>query len=141
MPADLILLCMDNFDVILGMDWLAGYRAILDCFNKVVRFNLEGFTHVSLVGKRRPVRSMVISAIKAGELLRNGCKGFLAFITEDKQKPSLDDIPVVREFPDVFLDDLPGLPPIREVDFTIELIPGTAPISKAPYRMAPAELK
>eukprot|EP00268_Persea_americana_P054813 TRINITY_DN6322_c0_g1_i1.p1 TRINITY_DN6322_c0_g1~~TRINITY_DN6322_c0_g1_i1.p1 ORF type:complete len:1140 (-),score=111.45 TRINITY_DN6322_c0_g1_i1:645-4064(-) len=141
MPADLVLLRMEDFDVILGMDWLARYQAILNCFNEVVWFNLEGFTHVSLVGKRRPVRSMVISAIKAGELLRSGCKDFLAFITEDKQKPRIEDIPVVKEFPDVFLDDLPGLPPIREVDFTIELIPGTAPISKAPYRMAPAELK
>ena len=102
MPADLVLLCMDDFDVILGMDWLARYRAILDCFNKVVRFNLEGFTHVSLVGKMRPVRSMVVSAIKAGELLKSGCKGLLAFITEDKRKPRVEDIPVVKEFSGAF---------------------------------------
>ena len=53
----------------------------------------------------------------------------------------LDDIPVVREFPDVFPEDLPGLPPDREVEFAIELAPGTSHISKAPYRMAPTELK
>ena len=53
----------------------------------------------------------------------------------------LEDIPVVREFPDVFPDDLPGLPPDREIDFQIELASGTEPISRAPYRMAPAELK
>ena len=81
------------------MDSLARYRAILDCFNKVVRFNLEGYTHVSLVEKRRPVRSMVILAIRADELLRSGCKGFLAFITEDKQKLNIEEIPVVRDFP------------------------------------------
>ena len=51
------------------------------------------------------------------------------------------DIPVAREFPDVFPKDLPGLPPVREIDFSIELLPGTMPISQAPYRMAPAELK
>ena len=50
----------------------------------------------------------------------------------------LEDIPIVREFPDVFLDDLPGLPPDREIDFQIELAPRTEPISRAPYRMAPA---
>ena len=53
----------------------------------------------------------------------------------------LEDIPVVREFSDVFLEDLPGIPPDREIDFQIELAPGTEPISKAPYRMAPLELK
>ena len=53
----------------------------------------------------------------------------------------LEDIPVVREFSDVFPEDLPGIPPDREIDFQIELAPGTEPISKAPYRMAPLELK
>ena len=52
----------------------------------------------------------------------------------------MEGIPVVREFPDVFPEEIPGLPPIREIDFKIELVPGTAPISIAPYRMAPAEL-
>lgn len=62
---------------------------------------------MSIVGKRRHVNIMAISAIKVGKLVRDGCSGFLAFITEDKQKPSLEDISVVRDFPDVFLDDLP----------------------------------
>ena len=53
----------------------------------------------------------------------------------------LEDIPIVREYPDVFPEDLPGLPPEREVEFTIDLVPGTGPMSKAPYRMAPVELK
>ena len=75
---------------------------------------MEGYTNISVVGKRRDVRTIVISAIKARKLLRNGCRGFLAFITKDKQKTSLEDIPVVRDFPNVFLDDLPGSPPIRE---------------------------
>ena len=53
----------------------------------------------------------------------------------------LDDIPVVREFPDVFPEDPPGIPIDREIEFSIEVLLGTSPISKAPYRMAPIELK
>ena len=58
-----------------------------------------------------------------------------------KEVLKLDDIPVVREFPDVFLEDLLGIPIDREIEFSIDLLPGTSPISKAPHRMAPAELK
>ena len=56
------------------------------------------------------------------------------------QAPRIEDVPVVCEFPDVFPDDLPGLPPDRDVEFKIELVPGTAPISRRPYRMSPNEL-
>ncbi|RVX01727.1 Cathepsin D [Vitis vinifera] len=68
-------------------------------------------------------------------------KGFLAYVVSNENDLKLEDIPVVRNFPDVFLDDLSGLPPEREVEFTIDLEPGTTPISKTPYRMAPIELK
>ncbi|GJT67357.1 hypothetical protein Tco_1018837 [Tanacetum coccineum] len=56
-------------------------------------------------------------------------------------KKRLEDIPVVREFPKVFPEDLPGLPPIRQVEFQIDLIPGAAPVSRAPYRLAPSEMQ
>ena len=69
-----------------------------------------------------------------------GCEAFIAFITKDKRFQGVEDIPVENEFLDVFPKEIPGLPPLREVEFTIELLPGTAPISIAPYRMAPAEL-
>ena len=78
----------------------------------------------------------------AGKMLRKSYPGYLAYAVEVRDDDMrLEDIPVVREFPDVFPDDLPGLPPNREIDFQIELAPGTEPISRAPYRMAPAELK
>ncbi|KAL5553903.1 hypothetical protein UlMin_041305 [Ulmus minor] len=77
------------------------------------------------------------------DFLSNGCQGYLATVVdtthEEKLKP--EKIAVVREFPDVFPEDLPGIPPEREISFEIELLPGSAPVSKAPYRMAPAELK
>ena len=61
-------------------------------------------------------------------------------VTEHKG-PNLEDIPIVREYPNVFPDDLPSLPPEREVNFTIDLVPGAIPVSKTSYRMSPAELK
>lgn len=96
MPVDLILLPMNDFDIILGMDWLTKYRAVLDCFNKLVHFNLEGFEDVCVTGKRRSVHTAVILAVKACKLLRNGCDGYLAFVTEEKQKPEQEEIPIVN---------------------------------------------
>ena len=78
----------------------------------------------------------MISALRASSLLRKGCQGFLAYVVSNESDLKLEDIPVVRDFPDVFLDDLPGLPPKNEVEFIIDLVLGTVPISKTPYRMA-----
>ncbi|KAA0025864.1 Retrotransposon protein [Cucumis melo var. makuwa] len=84
----------------------------------------------------------VISAMKASKLLSQGTWGILASVVDTREpEVSLSSKPVVREYPDVFLDELPGLPPSREIDFAIELEPNTAPISRASYRMAPTELK
>nr|GFB71091.1 DNA/RNA polymerases superfamily protein [Tanacetum cinerariifolium] len=84
----------------------------------------------------------IISALQARTLLSHGCEGFLATIHDTTSDvPSIHDQPIVSEFPDVFPDKLPGIPPVREVDFNIELIPGAEPISKASYRMALIELK
>ena len=71
------------------------------------------------------------------------CTGYLAYVVDRNQegKHQPEDVPIVKELLDVFPEELPGLPPDREIAFEIELLPGTAPISKAPYRMAPAELK
>lgn len=84
----------------------------------------------------------LISVTHARRLLSKGCRGYLcAVVTTSNESPNISDIPIVREFPEVFPVDLPGAPVDREIEFTIELVPGTQPISKAPYRMAPAEMK
>ncbi|GKD34224.1 putative reverse transcriptase domain-containing protein [Tanacetum coccineum] len=75
-----------------------------------------------------------------------GCPVFLAHVTtkevEDKsEKKRLEDVPIVRDFPKVFPEDLPGLPPTRQVEFQIDLVPGAAPVARAPYRLAPSEMK
>ncbi|KAA0058399.1 pol protein [Cucumis melo var. makuwa] len=111
----LIVLDMLDFDVILGMDWLAANHASIDCSRKEVTFNPP---------------SMASFKFKGG-----GSKS----LPQADVSPSSE--PVVRDYPDVFPEELPGLPPHREVEFAIELEPGTVPISRAPYRMAPAELK
>ncbi|KAM2577780.1 hypothetical protein TB2_003411 [Malus domestica] len=75
-------------------------------------------------------------------MLRKGCQGYLAHVVMTEETPAcVEDVRVVRHFPDVFLDDLPGLPPDHEVEFTIDLIPGNDLLSLTPYRMALAELR
>ncbi|KAL5538128.1 hypothetical protein UlMin_046157 [Ulmus minor] len=95
------------------------------------------------VGESRKQPKVMISSMRAKKLLTSGCMGYLATIVDKsvEAKGNVEDVPIVRDFVDVFPEELPGLPPDREIQFEIELLPGTAPISKAPYRMAPAELK
>ena len=97
---------------------------------------------VKFQGIRRELSSSMISAMEAQRMLCKGCQGYLAYVVETgKEGTMVDEISVVREFPNVFPDDIAGLPPDREVEFTIDLIPETEPISIPPYRMAPAELR
>ena len=141
-PADLIALDMRDFDVVLGMDWLSRHRSTLDCYKKEVKLNRPGKLEVKFRGLRRELSSCMISAMTAQRMLSKGCQGYLAYVVETgKEGTIFDETPVVREFPDVFPEDITGLPPEREVEFTIDLIPGTEPLSIPPYRMAPAELR
>ncbi|BBN68979.1 transposable element gene [Prunus dulcis] len=111
-------------------------------FRKEVVLRSPGHPEVTFYGERRVLPTCLISAMTAKRLLKKGCSGYLAHVVDTRnQEMKLENIPVVWDFPDVFPDDLLGLPPHREIEFTIELIPGTSPISQAPYRMAPAELK
>ena len=83
----------------------------------------------------------VILAQRANSLLKKGCQGFLAYVVCNENEVRLEDIPIVTNFSVVFPNDLPRLPPDREVEFTIDLVPEITPISNAPYRMTPIELK
>ena len=141
-PADLVALDMRDFDVVLGIDWLSHHRAIVDCYEKEVKLHRPGKLEVKLKGIFRELSSSMISAMAAQRMLHKGCQGYLAYVVETGKKGTLvDEIPVVREFPNVFPYDITGLPPDREVEFTINLIPRTKPISIPPYRMAPVELR
>ncbi|XP_050217605.1 uncharacterized protein LOC126668454 [Mercurialis annua] len=140
--AYLILLEVLAFDVILGMDWLARHYASVDCREKLVTFNTPGIEMVPIQSEKLKSTTSIISAMKAQRMMRKGCQAFLAIVLDaEKAQGTLQNVPVVMEYPDVFPDELPGLPPDREIEFCIELAPGTKPISIPPYRMAPAELK
>ncbi|KAM5587013.1 hypothetical protein ABKV19_005786, partial [Rosa sericea] len=123
--ATLIVLADHTYDVILGVDWLRPNHAVIDCFEMVVSFHIPG----QPVFRYRCLRSD--TALRAG---------FLAHVESVSCAAIMAEIAVVSEYGDVF-QEIPGLPPRRVVDFAIDVIPGTAPVSMAPFRMAPAELK
>ncbi|XP_050233405.1 uncharacterized protein LOC126681891 [Mercurialis annua] len=139
--ADLVLLEALAFDVILGMDWLAQHYASVDCM-KLVTFSTPGIETVSFQGEELKSTTSIISTIKAQRMMRKRCQAFLAIVLDtEKAQGNVQNVLVVMKYPDVFPEELPGLPPDREIEFCIELAPGTKPISIPPYRMAPAELK
>nr|XP_027075956.1 uncharacterized protein LOC113699808 [Coffea arabica] len=132
----------DSAEVVEGMDWLARYDAQLDCKRKTVEFRIPGEAILRLDVRGSLASSAMISGIRARKLLNRGAQGFLAFlINTPTDKLKIEDVPVVSEYPDVFPDELVNLPPEREIEFEVNLCPGASPISKTPYRMAPAELK
>ncbi|GJW97036.1 putative reverse transcriptase domain-containing protein [Tanacetum coccineum] len=119
---DLIPFGYESFDVIVGMDWLSEHKAEIVCHEKVVRIPLVSGEVLWVQGERALEISTSLKSMKL-----------------DEQK--LDDIPVVRDFPEVFLEDLSGLPPQRQVEFHIDLISGATPVAKSLYRLAPSEMQ
>ena len=142
MVADLILLDIHDFDYIFDMDWLANHRATVDCFRKEVTFRKSGESDIIFYGERQILPFSVISIISARRLLKKYCFAYLAYVIDNRVSDvKLEDIPVVKEFLDMFPDDLFSLPPDRDVEFTFDLVPSTTSISMAPYKMAPLELR
>ena len=123
------------------MDWLASYHAYVDCFEKRVTFSIPNQPEFSFEGNHMDKPLYVISALRVNSLLNKGCQGFLAYVVCTENEVRLEDIPIVKDFSDVFPNDLLGLPPDREVECTIDLVLGTALFFKVPYRMAPIEPK
>ncbi|GJR84300.1 putative reverse transcriptase domain-containing protein [Tanacetum coccineum] len=115
---DLIPFGHGSFDVIIGMDWLSNYKAKIVCHKKVVRIPLPDGKVLRVLGERPEEKARFLMSVKKQE-----------------------DIVMVRVFPEVFSDDLSGLPPIREIEFQIELILGATPVAKSPYCLAPSELE
>nr|GEY65696.1 putative reverse transcriptase domain-containing protein [Tanacetum cinerariifolium] len=136
-----------SFDVIIGMDWLKTYHAVIVCDEKIVRVPFGNETLIIRCdGSNNRNQLNIISCTKTQKYLLKGYHVFLENITtkmiKDKsEEKRLEDVPIVRDFSEVFPEDLPGLPPTRQVEFQIDLIPGAAPIARAPYRLAPSEMK
>ncbi|GJQ97874.1 putative reverse transcriptase domain-containing protein [Tanacetum coccineum] len=146
---DLMPVELGSFDVIIGMDWLRRCHTVIVCDEKLVQvpYGNETLTFCGNESSNgRESRLTVISCSKAQEYMAKGCQVFLAQISakeeEDKSGgKQIKDVPIVRDFPEVFPEDLPGLPLARPVEFQIDLIPGAAPIARAPYRLALFEMK
>ncbi|GJW88608.1 putative nucleotidyltransferase, ribonuclease H, partial [Tanacetum coccineum] len=119
---NLIPLGHGSFDVIVGMDWLSQHKAVIICHEKVVEIPVEDGRIIRVRGERAVGIAKALKSAKEDE-------------------PKLNDISVVREFKDVFPEDLSGLPPQRQVEFRIDLVPGATPVAKSPYRLAPSEMQ
>ncbi|GKA56008.1 putative reverse transcriptase domain-containing protein [Tanacetum coccineum] len=145
---DLMPVELGSFDVIIGMDWLANHHAVIVCDEKIIRISYGDevlIVQSDRSGKGKKSKLSIILCTKTQKYIKKGCLVFLAQVTEketeDKSKGKrFDDVPTVRDFPEVFPEDLPGLPPTRQVEFQINLVPGVAPVARAPYRLAPSEL-
>ncbi|GJW03271.1 putative reverse transcriptase domain-containing protein [Tanacetum coccineum] len=138
---DLMPIKLGSFDVVIGMDWLSKYHARIIYDEKVVHIPINGETLI-IRGDQSKTRLNLISCIKTKRYISRGCQVFVIQVMEKKSdEKRLEDIPIVREFPEVFPEDLPGLPPVRQVEFQIDLIPGTTLVARAPYRLAPSEMQ
>ncbi|GJU33191.1 putative reverse transcriptase domain-containing protein [Tanacetum coccineum] len=128
---DLVVIELGSFDIIIGMDWLSRYDAAILCGEKKVRIPLEGKTLV-IEGDRNNSRLKIVSCIKAQKYIEKGCELFLAQVTEQESKEKrLEDVPVIRDFLEVFPEELPGLPPPRQVEFQLSekgfILPNSSP--------------
>jgi len=126
---NLICLPMEGLDVILGMDWLSSNHVVIDCGQcKIVFSYTVGLEHIS--------SNQAVKEIEGGAT----CYMIVAHAEKMSTVENISKIPVVDEYADVFPDEIPELLSNRDVNFSIDLIPGSGPVSMAPYRMAPAEL-
>ncbi|GJR84024.1 hypothetical protein Tco_0154809 [Tanacetum coccineum] len=141
-----------SFDAIIGMDWLAKYQAIIVYAKKIVRIpwgNETLIVHGDRSNRGHEARLHIISYSKTQEYMLKGCPVFLAHVTTNEvkyksEKKRLEDVPIVQDFPEVFLRTCSGSSSTirtRQVEFQIDLIPGAAPVARAPYRLAPSEMK
>ncbi|GJY81025.1 hypothetical protein Tco_0493776 [Tanacetum coccineum] len=131
------------------MDWLAKNHAVIICDEKIVRIPYRNeilIVQEDKSDKEKKSTLSIISCVKAQKYMEKGCQLFLAQVTvkenkDESKEKRLKDVSTVQDFPEVFPEDLPRLPPIRQVEFQIDLVPGAAPVARAPYRLAPLEME
>ncbi|XP_076959131.1 uncharacterized protein LOC143635129 [Bidens hawaiensis] len=132
---------LEGFDVVLGMDWLSTIQAHILCNDRAIGIRTSNNKTVRITGDKEAGKLGIISKIKESCCIGKGCLAFMAYVTKEPETKKMEEVPIVSEFQDVFPDELPGAPPDREVEFRIDLMPGTSPIAKSPYRLSPTEMK
>ncbi|XP_060212009.1 uncharacterized protein LOC132639586 [Lycium barbarum] len=140
--ADLFEFEMVDFDVIMGMDWLPECYEYVDCRHKLARFEFPNEPVIVWKGKIAKPRGRFISYLKAHKMISKGCIYHLVAVNNTQVVvPKFPSVPIANEYPEVFPEDLPGIPSDRVIDFRIDVILNTQPISIPPYRMTPTELR
>jgi hypothetical protein len=139
---DMNIIPLGSYDILIGMDWLDKHHVVLDCHNKTFTCLDEEGKQSIVKGIPRPISIREISALQLKRCFRKGCQLYATHVEEPENTkgPSLEYFSVLQEFEDVF-QEIPGLPPKRDIDFSIDLVPGVSPVSKTPYRMSTPELK
>ncbi|KAI3516081.1 hypothetical protein L1887_14990 [Cichorium endivia] len=133
---------LGSFNIIVGMDWLSQNNAEIVCYEKFIRIPLADGQSLRIYGETRSKKLSLMSCTQARSYLRKEYMAFLAHLVETKViEKKIEDIPIVRDFRDIFPDDVFGLPPVRELEIRIDLVPEAIPIAKSPYRLAPAEMQ
>ncbi|KAI3819610.1 hypothetical protein L1987_13451 [Smallanthus sonchifolius] len=141
-PINLIPMPLGSFDIIIGMDWLSNHHAEVICFEKCIRIPLPSGETLRVFGEKPCKGLKLMSCTTAQKYLRKKYITFLAHIVQkDVKEKSIQDIPIIRDFPEVFPKDLSSLPPVRQVEFRIDLMPGANPVARAPYRLASSEMQ
>ncbi|XP_058774453.1 uncharacterized protein LOC131648741 [Vicia villosa] len=122
----LICLPLSGLDVILGINWLESNYVHINCYNKSVRFSAPD----------EEKETKFLSSRQLNELIKDEYQEYalMTYLSVENQD-AIDELPIVREFPEVSPDEIPYVPPEREVEFAIDLVPSTRPVSMAPYRM------
>jgi hypothetical protein len=140
--ATLNILPLGSYGLLIGMDWLATYKTKLECYHKNLECENEEGRKITLQGIQRHVSVRRISTLQMKKYCRKGCPLYAIHFLEsvEDEKPNLEDHPILREYKDVFLEEVLVLPPRRDIDFSIELAPRAVPVSKTNYRMSTLDL-
>jgi hypothetical protein len=133
MRVDLIPLELQDFD----MDWLGINKAQMDCFAKVIILERLNGRKIIFRGERNVVPNCLISTMTANKMVRKGCEAYLAFVIDSKRRiDELTNFHIVQKFPDIFPEELSGLPLEREIYVSIDILFGTSPMVQSPYQIA-----
>jgi hypothetical protein len=144
LPIDLMPMKLEGFDVVVGMDWLATNQTKIICDKGIIKIPNPKGKPLIIYGEQHEKPTEIISLMKANKYMRKGCLACLVYAISsepEKERLTIEEVPIVQEYPEVFPEDLPGIPQDQQVEFRIDLVPGTNPISKTPYRLAPTEMQ